>query len=102
MKLNNRAPGVDSVTVPLHQKNPALGTRPLFKSNEIYIEYDDAKDLKVDEKITLMNWGNCFIRAVHTEGENILLEGELAESDTEYKSTKKLNWLPKCDLLVRI
>lgn len=101
MKITNRGSEIETITVAVNQQNADLGTRPLFKNNELYIEYDDAKDLKVDEKITLMKWSNCFIKAIrNNEDGGISLEGEIAESDTDFKSTKKLNWLPKCDLLV--
>ena len=100
MKLINRGPEIEITTVPVHPQNPALGTRPLFRFNEVYLEYDDAKDLKVDEKITLMKWSNCFIKSIKPDGDGLYLEGEIAEHDTDFKSTKKVNWLPKCDLLV--
>ncbi len=42
--------------------NPALGERPFWKSAELLIEFDDAdKNVKVGEKLTLMNWGNFQI-----------------------------------------
>ena len=41
-----------------------MGYRPLFKSNKLYIDYDDAKDLKEEEKVTLMKWGNVLIKKV--------------------------------------
>eukprot|EP00331_Platyophrya_macrostoma_P031979 CAMPEP_0176439066 /NCGR_PEP_ID=MMETSP0127-20121128/19702_1 /TAXON_ID=938130 /ORGANISM="Platyophrya macrostoma, Strain WH" /LENGTH=616 /DNA_ID=CAMNT_0017823225 /DNA_START=55 /DNA_END=1905 /DNA_ORIENTATION=+ len=102
LKLTNRGPEPEITTVPVHPQNPALGTRPLFRTNELYLEYDDAKDFKVDEKITLMKWANCIIKTIKQEGEGLCFEAELAEHDTDFKSTKKVNWLPKSDLLANV
>jgi glutamyl-tRNA synthetase len=52
----------ECVTVPLNKLNLPLGERPLWKSNEALIEFDDADQLvQVGEKVTLMNWGNFLI-----------------------------------------
>lgn len=52
------------VTVPMHQKVPELGDRPLFRSATLLIEEEDAKSFKVDEKITLMKWGNVKVLSI--------------------------------------
>ncbi len=54
----------------------------------------------INEKITLMKWSNCIIKDIRQEGDGLYLEGEIAETDIDFKTTKKVNWLPKCDLLV--
>jgi glutamyl/glutaminyl-tRNA synthetase len=52
----------EAVTVEKNKLNPKLGTRPLWRSNEILIEFDDAETLlNAGEKVTLMNWGNVQI-----------------------------------------
>jgi len=45
----------------MHPKNVEMGNRPLFKSKNVLIEYDDAKSIAEGEKITLMKWGNIKI-----------------------------------------
>ena len=42
---------------PKHGKNPELGMKKVAFSSTILIEQSDAKSLKEDEEITLMNWG---------------------------------------------
>lgn len=39
---NYKGTGVNSYSVPLHQKNPALGERPIFRSANLLLENDDA------------------------------------------------------------
>lgn len=52
----------EAITVNNNKLNLALGDRPLWKSNELLVEFDDADQLiVVGEKITLMNWGNFQI-----------------------------------------
>jgi len=88
--------------VPLHPKKPEMGNRPQFRTNELYLEYEDAILLQKGEKITLMKWGNCVITDIQPQGDGLLLKGDLLESDTDFKSTKKINWLPKIDALVEV
>lgn len=35
----------------LHKKNPDLGEKQTIFSNEILLEYEDAKDLVIDEEV---------------------------------------------------
>jgi len=50
------------VTVEQNKLNKNLGTRPLWRSKNVLIEFDDAETLlKAGEKVTLMNWGNVLI-----------------------------------------
>lgn len=55
---------VEVVSVPMHQKVPQLGDRPLFRSSTLLVEHEDAASLKVDEKVTLMKWGNVKIQSI--------------------------------------
>lgn len=73
----------------LNKKNPDLGTKKSYISNEIYLDYDDVKLLENGDEITLMDYGNIIIR---NKGEyecyaDLNLGGN-------YKTTKyKLHWL---------
>lgn len=52
----------EAVTVEMNKLNKQLGVRPLWRTNQILIEFDDAETLlKVGERVTLMNWGNVMI-----------------------------------------
>lgn len=77
-----------------------MGNRPQLRTNELYLEFEDASTLQVGEKITLMKWGNAIIASIEQQGDALLLKANLLEDDKDFKSTKKLNWLPKTDLLV--
>ncbi|CAD8144692.1 unnamed protein product [Paramecium octaurelia] len=94
--------GVNVVTVPQHPKNNELGTRPLFRSSQLYLEAQDAKDIKVDEKITLMKWGNVKITDKKEVDGQILLTGENLPDDKDFKTTNKYTWLAKDTPIVNV
>lgn len=90
---------------PVHDKNAELGTKKVTYANQVLIELEDAKDIKDQEKITLMKWGNVVIDSVlENPSETFngipvkyLLEGHLVLDDRDFKKTKKLTWLPAID-----
>ena len=84
-------------TQPLHPKNPAVGNKTVEYGSLVFIENDDAKDIAVGEKITLMNWGNAVITAKDEANGKISMKAELKLDDTDYKKTKKLTWLAKSE-----
>ncbi|KAG9769606.1 putative glutamate-tRNA ligase, cytoplasmic [Exophiala dermatitidis] len=92
---------------PKHAKHD-LGQKKVVYSSNIIIEQEDARTFAKDEEITLMNWGNAYIRDIQYEntsdkadiadGVNALgnvrsLELEL-HLDGDFKATKKkITWL---------
>lgn len=72
-----------------------MGKRPLFLSKNIYLDYDDAKDIKKGEKVTLTRWGNAIIDEVNANDNGISFKGHTALEDKDFKTTKKLTWLAK-------
>ncbi|KAL1970822.1 hypothetical protein VTN77DRAFT_2656 [Rasamsonia byssochlamydoides] len=79
---------------PKHAKNPDVGVKTVAYSNSIILEQEDAKTFKQDEEITLMNWGNAFVRKIHTSGDTITeLELELHLEGDVKKTEKKITWL---------
>lgn len=85
----------EAVTVEMSKLNKNLGQRPLWKSKNILIEFDDAENiLKVGEKVTLMNWGNFKIltKEVQPDG-SYNMTGEYLPDDLDFKTTKKITWL---------
>lgn len=63
--IQNWKGGLFEVTsVPAHQKNPELGERPLFRSQHVLMDHQDAASVKAGDKVTLMKWGNVRILAV--------------------------------------
>ena len=84
---------------PKHGKNPEVGTKKVAYSDSILIEQVDARNLKQDEEITLMSWGNAYVRKIsHSMNPLSLstvtgLELEL-HLQGDFKTTKqKITWL---------
>ncbi|KAI4594744.1 hypothetical protein KJ359_007547 [Pestalotiopsis sp. 9143b] len=78
---------------PKHPKNPDIGTKKVAFSKEVILDQADVKLFKKDEEITLMQWGNAFVRDI-TAGEPIPsitcelnLKGDVRSTD------KKVTWL---------
>eukprot|EP00178_Gracilaria_changii_P013083 TRINITY_DN3685_c0_g1_i3.p1 TRINITY_DN3685_c0_g1~~TRINITY_DN3685_c0_g1_i3.p1 ORF type:complete len:542 (-),score=71.69 TRINITY_DN3685_c0_g1_i3:16-1641(-) len=85
----------EAVSVEMSKLNKDLGKRPLWKSRNLLIEFDDAENiLKVGEKVTLMNWGNFKIltKEVQADG-SYNMTGEYLPEDLDFKTTKKITWL---------
>lgn len=59
--------GIDSPTVatkPKYVKNLELGVKKVLYDQTILLEQIDAQSLKEGEEITLMNWGNAYVRRI--------------------------------------
>ena len=89
---------VHTAEKPKHAKNRDLGTKTVVYSKTILIEQLDAKTFTTDEEITLMNWGNAFVRKIHT----IPATDKISNLDIELhlpgdvkKTKKKITWLSK-------
>ncbi|KAI0599244.1 glutamyl-tRNA synthetase [Biscogniauxia sp. FL1348] len=79
---------------PLHPKNPAVGTKKVAFSNELILDQEDAKSFKDGEEITLMQWGNAFVRDIASGGDTIpSLTCELNLQGDVRSTDKKVTWL---------
>ncbi|KAK2766925.1 hypothetical protein FQN54_006240 [Arachnomyces sp. PD_36] len=81
-----------------HGKNPGLGSRTVFYSSTILIDQLDAKSFKPDEEITLMNWGNAYVRSHSADPATnriLTLNLELHLDGNVKKTEKKITWLAK-------
>ncbi len=88
---------------PKHMKSD-LGTKKVWHSDKIIIDQEDAKTFAQDEEITLMNWGNAFVRKISKDSQGDVEEMELElhlEGDFK-KTSKKVTWLSKHQKLVNI
>ncbi|KAI1912306.1 glutamate--tRNA ligase [Ophidiomyces ophidiicola] len=95
--------GVSSVDKPKHVKNPEVGMKKVVYSDSIIIDQADANTLKEGEEITLMNWGNAFVRKIDTDsssGKVSRLDLELHLAGDVKKTEKKITWLSKDQKLV--
>ena len=83
---------------PCHGKNPDLGKKQVGYSQNILVEQADAQSFAQDEEITLMNWGNAFVRKISASmnplSSTILtIEMELHLEGDVKKTEKKITWL---------
>ncbi|BFZ56983.1 glutamate--tRNA ligase [Savitreella phatthalungensis] len=74
---------------PKHKKNPEVGEKDTYFSAEIVLDRDDVNSFDADEEVTLMDWGNAFVRkaADGTVSMDLHLEGDFK------KTSKKVTWL---------
>ena len=95
---------------PKHNKNSSLGFKKVLFSRSILLEQEDALSFDNDEEITLMNWGNAFVRKNQTSSNPVdkritHLELDLHLQGDFKKTKKKITWLSKdqdlipCDLV---
>ena len=81
---------------PKHPKNPSVGVKKVAFSPSIVLEQEDAKSLKQDEEITLMNWGNAIVRRIEKDATSGTIKGLELELHLEgdfKKTEKKITWL---------
>ena len=88
---------------PKHPKNGEVGAKKVFFSSSILIEQEDAKTFAKDEEITLMTWGNAFVRNIDHDGDDVSqIELELHLEGDFKKTDKKVTWLSKDQKLVDV
>lgn len=81
---------------PLHPKNKDVGAKKVVFSSEIILDQADLKLMKVGEEITLMSWGNAFVRSIEGGESGIPITSatfELHLSGDVKKTEKKVTWL---------
>ncbi|EFX00299.1 glutamyl-tRNA synthetase [Grosmannia clavigera kw1407] len=81
---------------PLHPKNKDVGTKAVVFSSEIILDQTDVKLMKVGEEVTLMAWGNAFVRSIEGgDGDSPITSAtfELNLSGDVKKTDKKVTWL---------
>lgn len=92
-----------SKSVPLHKKNPDLGTKQVYYTNDILLSQEDCKTLELNEEITLMNWGNVIVTKINRDEEIIKDIQIKLHLEGDFKLTKKkLTWLPSNTDLIPI
>lgn len=72
------------------------GTKAVFYSAAVWLELEDVELMKEGEEITLMKWGNCFVRRILRDpatGRVTGVEGELHLEGDFKKTEKKVTWL---------
>jgi glutamyl-tRNA synthetase len=91
------APGApETVDLPAHKKNPALGTKASTRAAAVWLEQADAAAIAPGEEVTLMDWGNAVVEAVEKDGNGTVLSasGRLHLEGSPKGTRLKLTWLP--------
>ncbi|KAF9420799.1 hypothetical protein BGZ94_009034 [Podila epigama] len=90
--------------VPRHKKNESLGNKKTAYGPTIWMEQADCKELELNEEVTLMDWGNAFIRSVEKNAEGVVtgVQAELHLEGDFKKTKKKLTWLADGPELVNV
>lgn len=82
---------------PKHGKNPEVGMKKVVCSDTIWIEHEDALRFAENEEVTLMSWGNAFVRKITKSASSAdlvtSLELELHLEGDVKKTEKKITWL---------
>jgi glutamyl-tRNA synthetase len=81
----------------VHKKNADLGKKKTHYGPQIYLAKEDAQSLEEGEEITLMDWGNAFVRKITkgADGQVDAVDLELHLAGDFKKTKKKLTWLTK-------
>ncbi|CAD2217933.1 glutamyl-tRNA synthetase [Angomonas deanei] len=88
--------GAEQCTKPLHKKNPDVGEKVYFKSDAILLDAEDVALLKDGDEVTLMDWGNAYVRNIKRPSADALpTEADIVlHPDGDVKKTKyKLTWI---------
>lgn len=93
LTIENGPAEVEARSQPLHPKNKAVGQKAVMYGRNLIIERDDAKDLAVGTKFTLMKWGNATVTRREESGNSFELFATIDEADTNFKGTAKLTWI---------
>ncbi|KAK3942573.1 putative glutamate--tRNA ligase, cytoplasmic [Diplogelasinospora grovesii] len=78
---------------PKHPKNKDIGTKKVTFASELLLDQDDAKAFKDGEEITLMAWGNAFVRNIASGDPIPSLTCELNLQGDVKSTEKKVTWL---------
>ncbi|SZE99971.1 unnamed protein product [Blumeria hordei] len=74
-------------------KNPSIGLKKVAFSSNLMLDQEDVQLMKLDEEITMMAWGNAFVRKISGSSPITEIELEL-HLEGDVKSTeKKVHWL---------
>ena len=94
-----RIAGIEAPEVaekPKHAKHTQLGMKRVMYSSTIVVEQADAQTFREGEEITLMNWGNAYVRKIEKSSDGAEVAGiemELHLQGDFKKTEKKITWL---------
>jgi glutamyl-tRNA synthetase len=84
-----------TLEVPLHRKNPAVGSKQVHIGPNVVIDAADAGELVEGAKVTLMNWGNILVKSVTKDASGAVTAAtaEFLPADKDFAKTAKITWL---------
>ncbi|KAG0306529.1 hypothetical protein BGZ98_002209 [Dissophora globulifera] len=90
--------------VPRHKKNEGLGNKQTAYGPVVWMDQVDCNELEVNEEVTLMDWGNAFIRSIEKNDKGVVtsVQAELHLEGDFKKTKKKLTWLADGPELVNV
>ncbi|VDK71422.1 unnamed protein product [Onchocerca ochengi] len=84
----------ESKKVSLHPKNVEVGMKTIWYSKKILVEETDAREVKIGDSVTLINWGNIKICDILKDGDKIVeIKAKLDLENKDYKKTLKVTWI---------
>lgn len=93
LTIENGPETPEARTQQLHPKFASVGHKAVMYGKNLIIERDDAKDLQVGKKFTLMKWGNATVTRRVENGDSFELFATVDEADKDFKGTAKLTWI---------
>ncbi|PGG97709.1 hypothetical protein AJ79_09117 [Helicocarpus griseus UAMH5409] len=90
---------------PKRNKNESLATRQVVYSDTILLEQQDAQSFQLNEEVTLMHWGNAFVRQLVQDPTTKLVsrvEFGLHLAGDVKRTSKKITWLSQAQDLVPV
>ncbi|OQO13931.1 hypothetical protein B0A48_00806 [Cryoendolithus antarcticus] len=96
--------GVKEEQREVHAKNAELGKKKVVFSKSVILDQADAASFAQDEEITLMNWGNAYVRKISKSSDDQVesLDLELHLEGDVKKTSKKVTWLSTDQHLVKV
>ena len=87
-----------------HKKNEALGEKTFVQGPRILLDSEDVLLLADGEEVTLMDWGNAFVRNVQRDEKGQPTTADIVLNPTgDFKKTKsKLSWVADIDTNRRV
>jgi glutamyl-tRNA synthetase len=87
--------GPEVVSKPTYVKNLSLGSKRVMYHKTILLDQTDAHTFEQDEEITLMNWGNAYVRNITKDPTSKFITSlDLKlHLDGDVKKTNNITWL---------
>ncbi|EJW82260.1 hypothetical protein WUBG_06828, partial [Wuchereria bancrofti] len=75
-------------------KNHEVGTKTVWYSKKMLVEEADAREMKIGDSVTFINWGNIKICDILKDDDRITeIRAKLDLDNKDYKKTLKVTWI---------